>query len=417
MSSVNRLLVVTHVTHYRHDGAVHAYGPYVREMNVWCDLFPQVVIAAPLADGPPPGDGLAFSSQNMQMHPIPKSGGDTALAKLKQLVLLPWIVTRLCFAMWKADAIHVRCPGNLGLLGVVLGPIFSSKLVAKYAGQWSEFPGEARSVRLQRRLLGSRWWRGIVTVYGDWPNQPKHVVPFFTSVMTKSQMDRARAMTTRRLTCPSSANEDPLTVVFVGRLSREKNVDTLIEAVARLTQQGIDIRCHVVGQGAEFESLCRLAEQWNVRDQVQFAGGVDYDRVFDFYEQSDVLVLVSETEGWPKAIAEAMACGLVCIGSERGLVPWMLAEGRGFTAAPRDVETLTEFLKQLSESVELRQSISKRAAEFGCRYSLDSLRTALAELLSERWSVELAGAATPQNHQAKASESKDSAANQSVVVP
>ncbi|MFK8111693.1 MAG: hypothetical protein AB8B91_05810, partial [Rubripirellula sp.] len=197
MSRVKRLLVITHVPHYRSDGELHAYGPYVREINVWCDLFPQVTIAAPCYDQPPQGDGLAFSRDNLSVFPIAESGGETIWAKLYQLCVLPWIVARLCFAMWRADAIHVRCPGNLGLLGVALGPIFCNKLVAKYAGQWNGFPGESRTVTLQRWLLGSRWWRGTVTVYGDWPGQRDHVVSFFTSVMTTEQIQRAKEIAAR----------------------------------------------------------------------------------------------------------------------------------------------------------------------------------------------------------------------------
>lgn len=377
--SPKRLLVVTHVRHTEHNGMIYAYGPYVREINVWCDLFAEVNIAAPLQLASPDGDALAFSRDNLTVHPIPESGGETIVAKLRQLILLPWIVVRLSQAMWKADAIHIRCPGNLGLLGVILGPIFSNKLVAKYAGQWTGYPGEAKSVRLQRWLLASRWWRGVVTVYGQWPDQPNHVVPFFTSVMTPQQIARAKEIATR------NKFSETFSIVFVGRLSKAKNVDVVIEAIAKLVRWGIDLRCDIVGHGAEDKSLRQLVDQHGLQNRIHFVGGVEFDRVFDYYNQSHVLVLASETEGWPKAIAEAMACGLVCVGSDRGLVPWMLGEGRGYTVEPGDVEALAKVLKRLATSSELRQKVSQNAAQFGQRYSLETLRDALAELLSVRW--------------------------------
>jgi glycosyltransferase involved in cell wall biosynthesis len=383
MTGVKRLLLVTHVPHYRHEGRLYAYGPYVREVNVWCDLFPEVVIAAPCFDAPPKGDGLAFSRDNLSIYPVPQSGGETVAAKLYQLILLPWIVLRLCVAMSRADAIHVRCPGNLGLLGVLLGPIFCHKLVAKYAGQWNGFPGESRTVTLQRWLLGSRWWRGVVTVYGDWPGQPDHVVSFFTSVMTPEQISLAKQIATR------AKLKEPFTLVFVGRLTREKNVDVLLQSVSQLCKEGLNVRCNIVGHGPQLDSLKALADELKIEDRVYFAGGIDFDRVFDFYDQSHALVLASETEGWPKAIAEAMACGLVCVGSNRGLVPWMLGEGRGFTVTPRNVAELTDVLRALATSESVRTDMSRSAAEFGQRYSLDSLRQALKDLLSERWQVDL----------------------------
>ena len=257
MASVKRLLVVTHAPHYRHNGALYAYGPYVREMDLWCSMFPEVVIAAPCIVGPPEDDGLPLCSGNVSMFPIPASGGAKLRSKLWQLCLLPWIVIRLSTAMMRADAVHVRCPGNLGLLGVILGPIFCKKLVAKYAGQWTGYPGEARSVRLQRYLLGSRWWRGPVTVYGQWPNQPDHVVPFFTSVMTLNQVQRAQEMASKERPAP------PFSVLFVGRLSKAKNVDILIRSIAELANQGIEAHCNIVGHGEHGKALRDFAPAAN----------------------------------------------------------------------------------------------------------------------------------------------------------
>ena len=160
--------------------------------------------------------------------------------------------------------------------------------------------------------------------------------------------------------------------VFVGRLSREKNVDALIHSIASLNQEQIDAAATIVGHGAELERLESLARELNVEDRVDFVGGVEFDRVFDYYAKSHALVLVSETEGWPKVIAEAMACGLVCIGSNRGLVPWMLGEGRGFAVAPGDEKELTSVLKQLASNRAELEQIATKAAVFGQKYSLEN---------------------------------------------
>ncbi|MFG0262384.1 MAG: glycosyltransferase family 4 protein [Novipirellula sp. JB048] len=305
------------------------------------------------------------------------------IAKLRQATLLPRIVWRLFLALRWSDAVHVRCPGNLGLLGVIFAPCFSNKLVAKYAGQWNGFPGEAWSVRLQRYLLGSRWWRGIVTVYGDWPNQPAHVIPFFTSVMTVKHIERARAIALHKHPQPC------FSILFVGRLSKNKNVDVLIDAIANLVRNDVTVRCDIVGDGAQRQQLEEQVSRLGLENCVHFAGAVDFDQVFEFYNRSQVLVLASDTEGWPKSIAEAMACGLVCVGSNRGLVPWMLGEGRGFVIPARDVGSLENTLLKIAKSPDQLEQISQRAAEFSQRYSLETLRDALRTLLSEHWHVNM----------------------------
>ena len=131
MRSLRRLLVVSHVLHYRHGGKLYAYGPYAREIDVWAELFPELVIAAPCRDEQPPGDWVAFTRANISIAPQREAGGDHWSAKMRQILILPLLVRDLSRAMRAADAIHVRCPGNLGLLGVLLAPLFSHRLVAK----------------------------------------------------------------------------------------------------------------------------------------------------------------------------------------------------------------------------------------------------------------------------------------------
>lgn len=377
------LLVVSHVVHYRYAGRLWAYGPYAREIDLWAGIFEGVRIASPCLEGEPPRDCLAFEADNIAMVPQPLVGGETVLAKLRLVLTVPTMVAGLARAMFRADAIHVRCPGNLGLLGAILAPIFSRRIVAKYAAQWYGAVDEPLSYRLQRRILGSRWWRGPVTVYGQWPGQRSHVVPFFTASLTAEQLERgARAGRAAR---PHA----PLRVLFTGRLSQSKNVDVLLRAVAQVHAQGHRVTCSVVGEGPERSALESLAGRLGLGSLVEFAGGVDAGRVLGYLETADVLVLASETEGWPKSIAEAMAFGLVCVGSNRGLVPQMLGEGRGIVVPPRDVPALASVLANLSRSPNDYLEMRRKATAWARQFSIEGLRDALLQLLNERWGVAL----------------------------
>jgi hypothetical protein len=380
---VERLLVVSHVDHYRHDGTLYAYGPYAREIDIWADLFPTVLIAAPLRYAAPPADAAAFTRVNIDVLPQLETGGITVQAKLLQILALPVHTWSLASAMMRADALHVRCPGNLGLLGACLGPLLCRYRVAKYAGQWNGRPGEPWSYRLQRRVLGSRWWGGPVTVYGDWPRQPRHVVPFFTSVLTERQTCRAR----HAVATPKTGGVAPLRVLHVGRLSAEKNVDVLLSSVALLQRGGTPIQCAIVGEGPERARLESLTGRLGLRDSVTFEGGIPFDRVLDFYERSDVLVLASETEGWPKAILEAMAFGVICVGSCRGAVPQMLGDGRGFVVPPGDCDALAGTLRHIAAWPAGVDQMRGRAAAWAQQYTLEGLRDALGRLLAARWRI------------------------------
>jgi glycosyltransferase involved in cell wall biosynthesis len=387
MGAARTLLVITHVAHYRHAGHVSAYAPYVLEMNVWAKLFERILIAAPLRAGAPPKDCGAFASRNVELRPVPETGGRGAGAKLRQLALLPAQVWRLIRLLRSCDAVHVRCPGNLGLLGVLLAPLFATKMIAKYAGQWGAYEGEPWSYRLQRRLLASRWWRGPVTVYSDGPEARGQVVPFFNSAMTAEQMSRAR----KAAAAPPPPG-GPRRLLFVGRLSSAKGVDIAIECCRRLAADGLDVILDVVGEGPERASIKQLVARLELRDRVRLHGGRSFDDVLSFYEQAGVLLLPSATEGWPKVLAEAMAFGVPCVATENGLNPWILGEGRGLTAPARDAAAFAAAASRiLTESPEQQWRRRQACAAWGQQRSLDDVERGLREIMERHMGLSFAG--------------------------
>lgn len=376
-----RLVIASHVTHFRHNGQLFGYGPYTQEIDLWADLFETVTIAGPCRDEAPPGDCLPFTRANIFIDPQIEVGGDTAAAKIKLALATPLLVLGLARAMWRADAIHVRCPGNLGLLGALVGPLFSRRLVAKFAAQWPTNESESLSSLTQKAVLKSRWWRGPVTVYGEWPDQPPHIIPFFTSLLTARHMELARQSAARPWNVP------PLRVLHAGRLTTIKNVDFLLRAVAQNRREGLDVRVTVAGEGPEDKSLRALASSLGIADAVEFLGGVDFDRVLELLGCHHVLALASELEGWPKAIAEAMAFGLICIGSNRGFVPKMLADGRGLVVPPRNEDALAKVIGDVARDPHSYAAMRRNAAEWSQRFSIDDLQTAIRELLLREWKL------------------------------
>lgn len=366
-----RLAVTTICPHVWHEGRWWSYEPFVLEMNAWAGIFPSMTMVAPVDDGPPPRMWSAYAdSSRISVVPYRRNRGCGLEQETTSVVEVPRMAVALARAALRTDALHVRCPGSIGLLGALLGRLLSRRRIAKYAGQWLDYAGEARTVRLQKSILRSRWWGAPVTVYGAWPDQPGHIVPFFTSVLDGRQIERARRAASAR-----TATAAPR-VLFVGRLSRSKNVHVLLGALGSLP-------CTIVGDGPERAALEAQAAELGV--DATFAGGVEFDRVLDFYETHDVLVLASETEGWPKAIAEAMAFGLVCVGSDRGLIPQMLGEGRGWIVPPGDVDALASALRGIAADPQGSLERGRRAAAWGQRYSLDGLRDELRALMSRWW--------------------------------
>lgn len=374
-----RLTIATSVVHYRHEGRLHAYGPYAREIDLWTEMFSSVTIAAPLRNECPPGDCRPLSGVNVSLTPLPEAGGQRIRDKAILALSIPSLLWSLIKAMLRADAIHVRCPGNVGLLGTIVAPCFSKYLVAKYANSWADFPGESWTARLQKKILRSRWWRGPVLVYGKWPNQPENIVPFFTSILSQRQIDQESRFDGR----PAQ----DLRLIYVGRLSASKNVDVTLRALKCLAEQQIHLRFAIVGEGAERAHLESLSDELGLTDNVNFCGGMGFEATIEEIKHSDILVLASETEGWPKAIAEGMAFGLVCIGSNRGFVPEMLSNKRGITVLPGDVNSLAEVLTDIAQNPVRYHDMRENAAAWARQYTLEKFGEAIANLLAARWQL------------------------------
>jgi glycosyltransferase involved in cell wall biosynthesis len=117
----------------------------------------------------------------------------------------------------------------------------------------------------------------------------------------------------------------PLRLVTVGRLQPEKGHRYLLEAIAKLTCLGRDLRCEFVGDGRRRDELEQMAGGMGIADRVEFHGQIAMgDSVRAILRGCDLFVLPSLTEGLGRALLEAMALGLPCLGSDTGGIPELL---------------------------------------------------------------------------------------------
>jgi glycosyltransferase involved in cell wall biosynthesis len=118
----------------------------------------------------------------------------------------------------------------------------------------------------------------------------------------------------------------PYQLVTVGSLAqRYKGTDVLIEAVARCVRAGVDLTAVIVGDGKYRPALMAQAERVGMASRIRFAGQITAgEPVRRILDAADLFVLPSRTEGLPRALIEAMARALPCIGSDVGGIPELL---------------------------------------------------------------------------------------------
>lgn len=104
-----------------------------------------------------------------------------------------------------------------------------------------------------------------------------------------------------------------LRVLYVGRLSPEKNLPAVIEAAAMIKRRAA-VQVTMVGAGPLRELLAGQA--WTAGVELELPGVVDQSRLPAVYAAADLFVLASFTEGHPKVLLEAMSAGLPCVASD-----------------------------------------------------------------------------------------------------
>ncbi len=141
----------------------------------------------------------------------------------------------------------------------------------------------------------------------------------------------------------------PLCILCVGRLIERKGQHHLIEAVKRLTEEGIDVKLDLIGTGdAQSVNQAQVA-QLGLTDRVHFWGYVPREKIAEHYATAHLFVLPSYNEGMSVALLEAMASGLPVIVTPTGGTAELVSSGiNGFIVNWSDVDQLARHLRDLA---------------------------------------------------------------------
>ena len=108
--------------------------------------------------------------------------------------------------------------------------------------------------------------------------------------------------------------EDDFTIIFVGRLAQEKNIEFLLNAQQKLVERKINnIKLLIVGDGPDKENYINITRKLNVFDKVIFTGKIEQKEIQYYYQCADAFVTASNSETQGLTVIEAMAAGVVPI--------------------------------------------------------------------------------------------------------
>ena len=164
------------------------------------------------------------------------------------------------------------------------------------------------------------------------------------------------------------------TLITVGTLEQlYKAQDILIQAVAFCAESGLQLRLVIAGGGRQRPRLEKLADKLGIRERVDFKGQISSKAVLNqLLDEADLFVLPSYQEGIPKAMVEAMARGLPCIGSSVGGIPELLPPE--YVVRPGDPKALADIIRAVIANPEGMAKMSAQNFEKAKEYRDDILR-------------------------------------------
>lgn len=176
---------------------------------------------------------------------------------------------------------------------------------------------------------------------------------------------------------PMNVAKEKGSICFIGRLTRQKNLFALLEAL-----EGLPYTLSIIGSGEQEEQLKDFADKNEVK--VSFLGNIPNDKLPEILNQHEIFILPSLWEGMPKALLEAMACGVPVIGTNMNGTKEVIEHGKNGILCETDPASIREAIRTLMEDEELRQKLGKNARRTIVEhYNLDNLVEKELKLMEE----------------------------------
>ena len=344
-------------------------------MNVWLNSVEEIIVVAPKVPAPPNAIETSYQHSEIDFRKIPSISFLKFSEVIRSLIMLPGICFKILRAMKEADHIHLRCPGNMGLIASGLQIFFPKKpKTVKYAGNWDPNSKQPWSYRLQKWILSNTFLsRNIkVLVYGEWPNQTKNILPFFTASFSENE----KIVVNKDFT-------SPLKFIFVGSLSTGKRPLFAIKLIENLMGKGIPVKLEIYGAGILKNELQEYITTKNLDPFVSLMGSIKLEELKEVYIASHFLILASQSEGWPKAVAEAMFFGCVPVVTSVSCVPWMLNYGGRGILIDENVTSATEKIQQEMRNPNILKEISIAAQTWSQEYTLEKFEEGINKILHD----------------------------------
>jgi len=267
----------------------------------------------------------------------------------------------------KIDVIVSQGPLTEGIVSTLLKIIFRKQLVVELHGDWENGPF------MNKKRLFSPLLRKITPLIGRWTLGSANKIRTLTQI-SREEVGR-RFPGKQYFVFPTFTDLDIFLeekntsfknyILTVAVLSPIKNIETLIDAFAKVHPRFPKFNLIIAGDGPSRDGLMERTKNLGLQNNTTFTGKLTLDEVREIMKDCYVFALPSINEGFGRVFIEAMALSKPVIATNVGGVPEIVKDGtNGFLVELKDVEALSNKLEALLSDLELAKNMGTEGRKF-----------------------------------------------------
>jgi glycosyltransferase involved in cell wall biosynthesis len=352
-------------------------GGFPFQMHALSELFDSTTLVVPCSVTTKRAGGMNLTGRNVIVRPLTNPGGSGFRRKATFLL---WLVRNspvLIGEIRRADIVHAPIPGDIGTIGMLLALLWRKPMFVRYCGNWfvQHTTAEHFWRWFMQRFAGGR---NVMLATGGAAESPSAQNPNVRWIFSTSLLEHELTACSRRRDLPPT---ERVRLIIVCRQERGKGIETVIESLPLIMKSFPDATLDVVGDGAELANFKTLATTHKVENRVDFHGKVDHATVLRLLQQADLFCYPTASEGFPKAVLEALACGLPVVTTPVSVLPKLIDTGSGLLLKDVTAAGLAKAVVDCLSDAERYRNMSARALETASQYSLERWRDTIGDLL------------------------------------
>lgn len=378
-----KLVIVSHKPCWRCEASPTGFatdGGFPYQTRAVSELFDATVLTVPVQRTGSQDGEIHLAGRNLSVVPLLAPPGRGIWRKL---AMIPWFffsLRTLLREIRRADAVCALIPGDIGAFGMILALALRKPLFTRYCGNW-----------LVQRTLTERFlqWcmeqsaggRNVMLATGGAGELPSRRNPnirwIFASTMQRKELEA----------CGSIRDFDAgsLRLIIACRQEPGKGTDLVIRSLPLILRKYAGTTLEVVGDGSALPGWKRLAQELGMQERVVFHGKVDHAGVIRLMRGSSLFCYPTGSEGFPKVVVEALACGLPVITTRVSVLPHLIARGCGLLLEEASPEAIAKAVEACVADPQSYRTMSARAIETAQELSLEHWRDSLEQELTRAW--------------------------------